>query len=439
MLIAFAVLYSAQKGWWKIADFGITSDGATWQLKTTSAARGTHGYRAPELLREHLGYSKRADIWSLGCILHELCTGKPAFLNDFAIFDFRSPVDLSIPFLEGLSADFKNAVRSLWLNPMLQRDHQKRPSAKELIDHLAAVMTTFVPSIAGKVFVFVAEVDMIGTDGPLLLATPRWDDLFLPGGFEQHTAMFQRYRRISATRNLLLGPEHPASLWSTSRLAWSHMHRSHFLFEDYGGSYGLFKDLLERHELAFGPLDLKTFAIKQGLALTSRLQRESISLLQEVLEWRTRLLGADHLETLWTRGELAWIMRDQDNAGEVRRELEYVLRRRKTLYGPEHRDTLRNMARMSWFFNWTEEYDMAFDWFQVTAAVEKRLLGKGHARTAESMMGLAFCHHHLHHSAEVTIPAMEEALQAVRMVFGPEHAYTRAISELMQEWGPRVS
>ena len=47
----------------------------------TKVQIGTPHYMAPEVWRRE-PYSFPADIWSLGCILHELCTRKPLFLAD---------------------------------------------------------------------------------------------------------------------------------------------------------------------------------------------------------------------------------------------------------------------------------------------------------------------------------------------------------------------
>ena len=41
---------------------------------------GTHCYMAPEVL-DGQPYNHRADLWSLGCVLYELCTLEKAF-ND---------------------------------------------------------------------------------------------------------------------------------------------------------------------------------------------------------------------------------------------------------------------------------------------------------------------------------------------------------------------
>lgn len=85
------VLYCGRNETWKITDFGFTSDGMS-SAKTTLYGRGTTGYRAPDLLgqdSERPRFSNRSDIWALGCILHEIITGRPLFMHDFATFEYQ--------------------------------------------------------------------------------------------------------------------------------------------------------------------------------------------------------------------------------------------------------------------------------------------------------------------------------------------------------------
>jgi len=63
------VLLCVKEGAWKIADFGLASDGTSKKLHTTRDGRGTPCYRAPEFIQESACYNNKVDIWSLGCIL----------------------------------------------------------------------------------------------------------------------------------------------------------------------------------------------------------------------------------------------------------------------------------------------------------------------------------------------------------------------------------
>ena len=61
----------------KLGDFGISRIlMGTSDLATTFT--GTPYYMSPEVLK-HDGYNAKSDIWSLGCVLYELCTLEHAF------------------------------------------------------------------------------------------------------------------------------------------------------------------------------------------------------------------------------------------------------------------------------------------------------------------------------------------------------------------------
>src|SRR6266545_2072569 len=73
----------------KALDFGISKamspEGDSQfsaNLTTTSAVMGSPLYMSPEQVRNAKQVDARADIWSLGVILHELLTGTPAFHAD---------------------------------------------------------------------------------------------------------------------------------------------------------------------------------------------------------------------------------------------------------------------------------------------------------------------------------------------------------------------
>ena len=79
------------KGCWKVTDFGISTIGTAKRLIATKDGRGTPSYRAPEILFSEASipsYTNKVDIWGLGTILYELCTGKRAFPTDYHVMDY---------------------------------------------------------------------------------------------------------------------------------------------------------------------------------------------------------------------------------------------------------------------------------------------------------------------------------------------------------------
>lgn len=85
------VLYSSYNKLWKIADFGLTTEGTSKLAITTVYSKGTEGYRAPELLSEDPKFSNKVDIWAMGCILYELVVRKKAFAGDQIFREFSFP------------------------------------------------------------------------------------------------------------------------------------------------------------------------------------------------------------------------------------------------------------------------------------------------------------------------------------------------------------
>jgi serine/threonine protein kinase len=60
-------------GDYKIADLGIATDTTSVQGRMRTHKCGTPCYMAPEVSND-MPYDGRADVWSLGCLLYEMCT-----------------------------------------------------------------------------------------------------------------------------------------------------------------------------------------------------------------------------------------------------------------------------------------------------------------------------------------------------------------------------
>ena len=114
----------------KIGDFGIskTLDCTLAKAKTFV---GTSYYLSPEIIL-NIPYSYESDIWSLGVLLYEMCALEVPFTAS------NLPV-LSLKILKSeypkLDNRWSEDLRKL-VDSMLQIDHDKRPSLKEILGKL---------------------------------------------------------------------------------------------------------------------------------------------------------------------------------------------------------------------------------------------------------------------------------------------------------------
>jgi len=124
------VLFSFVTNSWKLTDFGLTAPATSRRRHTTRGRRGTACYRAPELLAKTATYTRKVDIWGLGCILFELVMWRPTFNQDWEVEDYYENRVLQLN-ISWLPEFWQHHVIEV-IKQLLHRISSNRPSASEL-------------------------------------------------------------------------------------------------------------------------------------------------------------------------------------------------------------------------------------------------------------------------------------------------------------------
>jgi serine/threonine protein kinase len=70
----------------KISDFGISKRTDEISGVALTAMQGTIFYMAPEVINtKKKGYNSKIDIWSVGCVVHEMWTGQRPWKDEEAV------------------------------------------------------------------------------------------------------------------------------------------------------------------------------------------------------------------------------------------------------------------------------------------------------------------------------------------------------------------
>ncbi|KAI8887631.1 kinase-like protein [Backusella circina FSU 941] len=118
----------------KTGDVKLTDFGVSLNLKIKSAdtetVSGTPYWMAPEVI-ELKGATTKSDIWSLGCTLIELVTGKPPYSDLIAMSAmFRIVEDEHPPLPQKITNEMRN-----FLLCCFQKNPEQRSSSTELLNH----------------------------------------------------------------------------------------------------------------------------------------------------------------------------------------------------------------------------------------------------------------------------------------------------------------
>ena len=125
-----ANILTTKNGNVKLSDFGVSLNLRAMEREIKDVA-GTPNWMAPEVIELH-GASTKSDIWSLGCTVIELLTGRPPYAeiaNGMSVM-FRIVEDDMPPFPPGASDLLRH-----FLTQCFHKDPALRPSAEVLCEH----------------------------------------------------------------------------------------------------------------------------------------------------------------------------------------------------------------------------------------------------------------------------------------------------------------
>ncbi|KAJ7504430.1 kinase-like domain-containing protein [Mycena galericulata] len=113
----------------KLGDFGLSK--ALTQATFANTYVGTPYYMSPEMMQER-AYDSKSDIWSLGCLIYELCALKPPFHEAKTHNELSTLIrNARIP---PLPRTYSQALTSV-IKAMLNLNPAMRPSAAQLLQH----------------------------------------------------------------------------------------------------------------------------------------------------------------------------------------------------------------------------------------------------------------------------------------------------------------
>ena len=168
-----ANLLVTKKGVLKLADFGLAV--RLEECNKNASVAGTPFWMAPEVIEGQDKVSSACDIWSLGCTILEMLTGKPPY-SDFEGIGamYRMTIDAHPPLPDNLSPDLKAFLLRCFI-----KDPVNRPSAETLMEdkwikQFSALKSTESPKFEKKRSVSHHEkgksVDMTGQLNSILSA-----------------------------------------------------------------------------------------------------------------------------------------------------------------------------------------------------------------------------------------------------------------------------
>ena len=110
----------------KLADFGWSVHSPSMRRKTFC---GTLDYLPPEMITNE-EYTEAVDIWSIGVLAYELCSGRAPFHDESNKNTYNKIKNVEYKTFKYFSSELKDFIKNL-----LRKDPQRRMSLEEALEH----------------------------------------------------------------------------------------------------------------------------------------------------------------------------------------------------------------------------------------------------------------------------------------------------------------
>ena len=129
----------------KVLDFGLAMlrEADVAQFTRAGQILGTPAYMAPEQIQRGAA-GPRSDLYALGCVLHEMLTGRQLFTGPTAYAVFDKQVKESPPAVPGVPADLNQLLAE-----MLEKDPDRRPADANVLYERLGPFARDLPPLPG--------------------------------------------------------------------------------------------------------------------------------------------------------------------------------------------------------------------------------------------------------------------------------------------------
>lgn len=136
----------------KILDLGLAllNDRDFDQVTATSQAIGTPEYMAPEQATNSHRVDARADVYSLGCTLHKLLTGRPPYDGRTVLQIVVAHQQSPIPSLCRERSDVPASLDALFQRMLAKRPEDRQPSMAAVVEELDACLARSGATVVGR-------------------------------------------------------------------------------------------------------------------------------------------------------------------------------------------------------------------------------------------------------------------------------------------------